>query len=250
MYAWVQHCLSKLLFILVCSSIYSESIKVSIVIPVYNESSRVSALAQELQALVPTPEVLFVDGSSQDDTVQKIQQAGALVVTSLTKGRGAQLNRGIEEAQGEFLLFLHADCHLSQQAYAAMIQALDLGCYEGGAFSFQLDNSEHDWRERLIEKGVSLRNALFGLVYGDQGYFVKKESLSKIGFFKEMPLMEDVEWFGRLKEGKKYILLKEKLPTSGRRIHKRGWIKSCFTNLFIVTLYKLGVSPQKLAEIY
>jgi hypothetical protein len=62
--------------------------------------------------------------------------------------------------------------------------------------------------------------------------------------------MEDVEWFSRLKKTKKFLILSEELVTSGRRIHRRGWIKLSLINLSLVALYQCGASSEALARYY
>ncbi|MGE5196378.1 MAG: TIGR04283 family arsenosugar biosynthesis glycosyltransferase, partial [Anaerolineae bacterium] len=187
-------------FILSYSSLLL-SVEVSIIIPVYNEEKMIDRLISSLLLLKPSPELIFVDGGSKDATAAYIKGRGLHLIESPRRGRAVQLNLGVSAATGRKLLFMHADCFLSQEAYSAMIACLNRAEIVGGAFSYALDRSEEDFRERIIEKGVALRNILFTLPYGDQGYFIRRETLDeKVGYFKEMPLMEDVEWFERLKK--------------------------------------------------
>jgi len=52
-----------------------------------------------------------VDGGSIDDTVQLANASGAKVITS-SPGRAKRMNKGAKTAQGDILLFLHADTFL------------------------------------------------------------------------------------------------------------------------------------------
>ncbi len=221
--------------------------KVTVVVPTLNEEENILPLTYSLRNLEPTPEILFIDGGSRDQTPLKITQAGLFPLQTKTN-RGAQLNAGIEQAHGQLLLFLHADTTIDQQSYSAMLAAAeDPDCW-GGAFRYALPDD--DWRCRVIEKGVYLRNALFKLPYGDQAYFIKRGAIEQVGPFLEIRLMEDVEWFTRLKKTGHYRLLDAVALTSSRRIFAKGWIRSGAINLTLVTLYKLGADPDELARFY
>src|SRR5262245_10999575 len=93
--------------------VMKSALDLSIVIPTLNASPRIS---ETLGALDEAREILSIqtivaDGGSQDDTVARAQAAGAAVV-SAARGRGTQLSAGAKEAEGRWLLFLHADTTL------------------------------------------------------------------------------------------------------------------------------------------
>ena len=46
--------------------------KISMILPVYNESKTIDAILQQLDVLPGHWEILFADGGSSDDTIQKI----------------------------------------------------------------------------------------------------------------------------------------------------------------------------------
>lgn len=225
--------------------------KVSIIIPVLNEKPRIEPLVTHLSQLTPEPEIIFVDGGSQDGTLAEIKRLGVLSFSSQKANRGHQLNMGARAAHGEILLFLHADTLIDQKAYTAMIDSLRQIDVLGGAFSYTLTGSEEDWRLRVIEQGVAFRTNRLKMPYGDQGFFIKRGAWDEIvGPFQEIALMEDVEWFKRLKDTGQYVLLPEPVETSPRRILKKGWIKSSVLNFWLVSLYHLGIDPETLAYFY
>lgn len=226
--------------------------RLTVIVPMLNEERRIGGLIQQLQALRPRPEIIVVDGGSVDGgcAAAEKQMQGADRLLHCEAGRALQMNAGAAAATGNSLLFLHADTSLSQAAWDEMLRVLDDGETGGGAFSFKLEKGAVDWRERTIERGVELRRRLFGTAYGDQGFFVRREVFDEIGPFRPMPLMEDVEWFSRLKATGRCKILRQAVSTSSRRIHARGWIKSSAINLGLRLLYEAGMSPERLAKIY
>ena len=224
--------------------------KISIIIPMLNEGKRIKPLLVALQQLTPKPQIIVVDGGSQDESVACCQAVGIKALQVNQANRAVQMNQGYEVAEGNVLLFLHADCCLTQVAYAAMIKAFTDPKLDGGCFSFALDNHQKDWWIRLIEKGVYWRVKFFKLAYGDQGYFVRKAVFKRIGAYQPLPLLEDVEWFSRLKKNCQIRVLSSPLTISSRRITQRGWLRSSVLNNLILLLYYCGVSLKILARFY
>jgi rSAM/selenodomain-associated transferase 2 len=163
-------------------------------------------------------------------------------------GRGVQLNTGASRATGRWIWFVHADCQ-APAGFLAQFEALDQQAeVVGGAFRFALDSPA--WQARLWERGVALRVRLFGLPYGDQGIFVRREVFQRMGGFRPMPLMEDVDFVGRLNRQGRVRHLSMRLVTSARRWHDEGWWRGSGRNLALLALYYVGVSPERLERWY
>lgn len=222
---------------------------VSVIIPTLNEEINLNRLLPQLQGLTPVPEIIVSDGGSTDNSAAVAGRYGVLL-SCAGRGRGGQLNAGAELASSEILLFLHADSTLPDTSYRGLLESMgarkDL---RGGAFRFSLKDTPGLW-PRIYEINVLLRCRLFNLPYGDQGFFIRRSDWRQGTKFAGIPLMEDVEWWGRVSSSLKMRILPYPLITSARRFQKRGYLASGMRNLWMLTRYKCGVSPLKLLEEY
>ena len=84
---------------------------VSVVVPAYNEASRISAVLAPLVDCSSVDEVIVVDDGSDDGTAEVAQRFFNVQVISLPENRGkaAALDKGVRQARNEILLFLDAD---------------------------------------------------------------------------------------------------------------------------------------------
>jgi rSAM/selenodomain-associated transferase 2 len=221
---------------------------VSIVIPVRGDAGPLRALLAQL-APHPAAEVIVSTTDAADESLM-------IVTTERTDvrwvhgaaGRGVQQNAGAALARGRWIWFLHADSRVPSSwldVFAALDAEPDV---VGGAFRFALDSEA--WQARLWERGVALRVRLFGLPYGDQGIFVRRAVFERMGGFHPLPLMEDVDFVGRLKREGRFRALKEQLHTSARRWEAEGWWRRSGRNVGLLALYYVGVSPERLARLY
>lgn len=217
----------------------------TVVIPVLDDRDAAAGLLSQLSS-TPEVDVVVVDGG-HDAALNPFvaRQPGARLLRT-TAGRGRQMNVGAAAANAEWLLFLHADSTLPAEWLRAIS---NLGPdVVGGWFRFALDDSA--WQARVIERFVVWRTRLMRLPYGDQGLFVRRRTFESIGGFREMPLLEDVEFVRRLVAAGHVVELPLALGTSSRRWRQDGWARRSFWNGAIVALYFAGVSVERLARWY
>ena len=224
---------------------------ISVVIPTLNAAA---SLPATLAALAPgretglIQEVLISDGGSTDSTRTIAQAAGARVLTG-PAGRGGQLQRGAVAAGGEWLLFLHADTVLDPEwLFAAedFVADPDNGA-RAAAFRFALDDTQP--AARRLERIVAWRCAKFGLPYGDQGLLISRRFYGRVGGFRDLPLMEDVDLLRRI--GRRRLrMLPASARTSAQRYRRGGYWRRPARNLLCLALYFLGLPPRMLVRLY
>jgi rSAM/selenodomain-associated transferase 2 len=212
----------------------------SIVIPALNASAHLGACLSRLGA---EAEVIVVDGGSSDETINIAEAARARVIVA-PKGRGLQLRTGAQAAKGEWLLFLHADTRL-ENGWQEAVEDHVRRSSRPACFRFRLDDPA--WQARVIERGVSLRLALLGLPYGDQGLLVSRVHYGNAGGYRALALMEDVDLVRRLG---RVVVLGADAVTSAERWRRSGWFRRSARNLGLLALYRMGMKPERLARLY
>jgi rSAM/selenodomain-associated transferase 2 len=222
---------------------------VSIIIPVKGDAEALSDLLLDLRAEASGLVEIVVSAARPLDEVLVAVRRHHTQVTWVegAPGRGMQLNAGAARASGDWLWFVHADSHLPA-GWLAAFQSLSPRQVPGGAFTFALDSPA--WQARLLERIVALRVRWFDLPYGDQGIFVRRDIFESLGGFAPLPLMEDVEFVRRLTRLGRLRHLTLRLTTSARRWEREGWLRRSVRNLTMLSLYALGVSPERLARRY
>jgi rSAM/selenodomain-associated transferase 2 len=218
---------------------------VSLVIPVLFDADAASALLGTLPA-GPSAEIIVVDGAADPRLPAIVAAHGHATLHHSDLGRARQMNAGAATATGEWLLFLHADSTLPA-GWLAAIGALDDDVI-GGWFRFALDDPA--WQARVIERLTAWRVKHFHLPYGDQGLFVRRRVFHTLGGFRDLPLMEDVEFVRRLPHAGRVVELPLPLTTSARRWRREGWFRRSTKNLLLVGLYFVGVTPDRLVRWY
>jgi len=219
---------------------------ISIIIPTLDESTAIASAVERAWATQPL-EVLVVDGGSRDATCDIARQRGAQVIES-TCGRARQQNVGAQQAQGDVLLFLHADNWLADDGLRQIAEALSDPSILSGAFRQRIDAS--GWIYRAIERGNAYRAGRYGLPYGDQGIFVRRHAFEAVDRFPEVRLMEDLLLTRRLRRLAKPVLLPGPLWVSARRWQKNGVVRQTLRNWSLLLAERLGAKPDTLARYY
>jgi glycosyltransferase involved in cell wall biosynthesis len=88
----------------------NNNIKVTIIIPTYNEAPTIGDLVSKIRSLYPDFEIIVVNDGSTDDTAVVAKEAGAKVHNHpYNIGNGAAVKSGIRHASGDILVFMDGD---------------------------------------------------------------------------------------------------------------------------------------------
>ncbi len=238
---------------------YGRPVRLAVVIPARDEAPSIAeTIAGARRAHPHAPdgrtqgdeaglEIIVVDGGSLDHTSDRARAAGARVLHGQS-GRARQLEAGWRATEAEIVLFLHADTELCPGAGAAIESALRDPGVVGGAF--RLTFRERSAGLRVIEWGAALRHRLFGLPYGDQGLFVRRETLVAIGGVPQSPIMEDLDLVAKLRRRGRLVAVRLPVRTSARRYLANGVLRTWFRNTLALAAWHLGIDRERVAAWY
>ncbi len=223
---------------------------ISVIIPVLHEGAKINEAVSRLRAQDPgrCAEIIVVDGDPAGSTVKTIIDTGVRSLVA-EKGRARQMNHGAELARCAVFLFLHADTFLPPDAFPLILDAMSDVRVVAGAFDLGFATDRRIFR--ITEKYVSVRSRLTRVPFGDQAIFIRKSYFDRMGGYRDIPLMEDIELMKRIrKRGDRIHIIPVKVRTSPRRYEREGILYGTFRNWLLQILYALGVSPGRLAKWY
>jgi len=210
---------------------------------VLNEAAGIRAA---LEALAPLRarghEVIVADGGSEDGTADLARPLCDRVIVA-PRGRALQMNAGARVAEGDVLLFLHADTVLPPDASEVISQSTANSVW--GRFDVEIEG-RHPML-KVVAWSMNLRSRLTGIATGDQAIFVRRDAFAG---FPGIPLMEDVAFSKAMKRRGAPACLRSRVRTSGRRWESRGVLRTVFLMWRLRLAYALGADPARLAEKY
>ena len=146
----------------------------SIIIPVYNERDTILTIIQQVQQLPVDQEIIVIDNYSTDGTrelVQELESEGLRVILqprNLEKGNSVK--KGIQAAQGEYLVIQDADLEYDPQDLMTMLEAVQqpsVAAVFGSRILGAKQRGER-WGGSLFSWGRAALTALFRLLYNSR----------------------------------------------------------------------------------
>jgi len=217
------------LFAIAPTPIYLGRVKISVIVPAFNEAKLLGASLAGIQSAAGAFarlgwdfELIVCDNNSTDDTAAIAGAAGARVVFEPFNQIGRARNTGAAAAAGEWLIFVDADSHPSAELFADVAKQIVSGrCLAGGA-SIRLD-------EDLLVAGLIARiwnlASRAGRWLAGSFIFVEAATFRQLGgFSQELFAGEELELSQRLKRlarqtGRRVVILhRHPLVTSARKM--------------------------------
>ena len=219
----------------------------TIIMPVLDEATEIETA---LTALAPYRarggEVIVADGGSSDRTAELARPLADRVIVA-PRGRAAQMNAGAAAANGDVLLFLHADTRLPDNADRLVLDGLAYSGRNWGRFDVRFDGGR---LLAFVALMMNWRSRLTGIVTGDQALFVTRAAFERVGGFPAIALMEDVVLSAKLKHISKPLAMHVRVTTSARRWRKHGTLRTVLLMWRLRLAFFLGADPEKLVKIY
>ena len=200
--------------------------KISIIIPTFNEANNLPLLLSDLSIIQKQGEILIIDCGSVDKTIDIANIYGAKVYKSKERNRGLQLDIGAKNSSGDWLIFLHADTRLTHDWFTKIKSVLEGNKNYIYYFKFRINDKKIIYR--VLEILVNFRSKYFKQPYGDQGLIIHRSIYFENNGFRNIPLMEDIDFLRRLNNKKDLKKLNLPIFTSSRK-----WER---TNIFFQAL--------------
>ena len=219
--------------------------KISLIVPIYNESKTIVSMLEQLEKLPGDWEILFADGGSSDDTLAQIDNRYRIL--NAPKGRANQMNYAAKQAASEVLWFVHCDSILPADAHTQIENAVKSGA-KWGCFHIGFD---YDGPFMGCNTYLSNRRARKGIAFGDQGIWIRRELFEEVGGFPDLPIMEDYEFsLGLQRKNIPICQLPGQIITSGRRYERKFPLLTMWQMFYLRCLYRRGVDIQEIARRY
>ncbi len=229
--------------------------RVTVVIPALDEIADLPDTIARLRRLDPPPaRVVVADGGSRDGTRAWLDGAADgtwLRVVDTPRGRGTQMNAGAAAAEGDALLFLHADAALPYDALARVAEALEDPETLGGAFTIQFAPRRGAPRSMpVIALGINARTRATRSATGDQAIFVRTSAFERLGGYRPWPLFEDVDLVTRIKQAGRFRILAGPVTISDRRYAAFGPWRTAALMWRLRIAYWRGAAPDELKRAF
>jgi len=208
---------------------YVCAVKISIVVPAFNEERLIGASLAQIKSAAGAfskigweTELIVCDNNSTDRTAEIARAAGARVVFEPVNQIARARNTGAAVATGGWLIFVDADSHPSMELFADVAEQIVSGkCLAGGA-TVQMDETK--FALRVV---IALWNWTSRLKKWMSGAFIFVETAAfrQIGGFShELFATEEIDLSQRLKklargQGRSVVILhRHPLMTSARKV--------------------------------
>ncbi len=200
--------------------------KISVIIPAYNEENYLPATLEKIGADLVNAgcdsETIVVDNESTDKTRQIAESFGAKVFTETEHNIAKVTNTGAKNAKGDILVFIDADTLVPETLFQKIADAMrDEKCF-GGAVAVDYGKFKRKWMKFYL-RGWQFWGKLFNMKQG-AAQFCRKSVFEQLKGYDETIFMGvDVIFYWRLskfagqKNGRLFFIENPQVTTSTRR---------------------------------
>jgi rSAM/selenodomain-associated transferase 2 len=222
--------------------------RISVIIPTLNEADNIGHLTRFLRERGGDhlTEIIVSDGGSTDETLLIAQQLGAKTLLAPVRSRAAQMNLGAKHAEGDLLYFVHADtmppASFADDIPKALQNGIDMGCYK-----YRFD-SPRFWLK--VNAWFSRYNFIWSQG-GDKTFFIPTATFHALGGYDEKyVVMEEYDFIRRARKQYRMRTLQKSATVSARKYQHNSWLRVQLANMYVFTLFRWGVAPEKLKRVY
>jgi glycosyltransferase involved in cell wall biosynthesis len=202
-------------------------LKLSIVVPAFNEERLIAGTLQRLSAGIEVfqhhgwaGELIVCDNNSTDRTTELACAAGARVVFEPVNQISRARNAGARAASGEWLLFVDADSSPTPPLFEEVLGVVESGKYIGGGCTVTLPGAPLAVRAWVAAWNLASRTMRWA---AGSFLFCEAAAFRAVGgFSEELYAAEEIDFSRRVKArfpGRDFIILhRHPLATSGRKV--------------------------------
>jgi glycosyltransferase involved in cell wall biosynthesis len=218
---------------------------VSVVIPVLNEIAIVGAALNTLLQQRGAYEVIVVDGGSRDGTVEVVRQFPVRLVqqpASIPPGLSSQINRGVQTASGNILLFLHIDVELPPRGIAQIEAALAEPKIIGGGFIPSFYGpvpASARLRLAIVERVWKIGTGRLQWFVGDTAPFIRSDVFWQSGGYPPTVFASDLDFARRLQKLGRLAVIRDPARIHNRRLIQNGVFTTSLVTLSVNVLFRL-----------
>jgi glycosyltransferase involved in cell wall biosynthesis len=163
------------------------AMKLSVIIPVYNEVESIQTIIQRVQATQLAHEIILVDDGSKDGTRDILgtldgKNGLRVILHEKNKGKGAAVRTGMNAAQGDILLIQDADLEYDPRDYPELIKPIEEGLADvvyGSRFLGRAHRVTMFWHMVANKSLTLMTNILYDTILTDMetGYKVFRKEV-------------------------------------------------------------------------
>lgn len=212
--------------------------KISVVIPAYNEEKYLPKTLESIADLDRKPdETIVIDGGSTDKTAQVARSLGVKVVTIAHRGIGYARQKGILAATGDIIADTDADTLVPTDWLTNHIRVLTKPDVVLSFGPFRVLDGSFPYYQHINYVQTPLQwlfSRILNLPFaaGQNMAFWREKALSIGGFNEQIKVMEDNDLAFRMRKVGRVVFLANNWVTSSGRRSQEGW--GMYTRLFRV----------------